>query len=377
MSGEKTEQPTQKKLEDSAEKGQSYKSHDAVVASIIFAGVLGLPLISLGEIGALFKDFIKQGSEISTVYVVDRVVRVFLELSIPFVSLCIVATIIPSLIQSKCVLAFEAIKFDLDSLNPVNGFKKIFSMKTVKELVKALLYLAIFTQVIIAFFSHYQLTLLSLVNVQTSVIARIWVSTGSTIVLLCLLAFAAIIFFDGLIDYYLYIKDLKMEKHEVKQEYKEQEGNAEVKSRRRELHQELLSAQEQNDIDQSNFILANPTHLAIGIYANTEVVPIPFVSLMAKGPKALAIIRYAERHGTPVVRDKVVARRLFPLVRRYSFIPVDFVEPIFLILSWLKEVEQAHAAEANPQPQDAPPPTPQTVAATPPPEQTLPPEAPQ
>ena len=356
MSEEKTEKPTQKKLDDSAEKGQSYKSHDLVVASIIFAGVLGLPLISFGEIGILFKDFIKQGNEITVTYVVDRVVQVFLELTLPYVGVCIVATIIPSLIQSKFVLAFEAIKFDLDSLNPISGFKKIFSMKTVKELVKALLYLAIFTQVIISFYSHYQLTLLSLVNVQTSVIARIWVSTGSTIVLLCLLSFAVIIFLDGLIDYYLYIKDLKMDKHEVKQEYKEQEGNAEVKSRRRELHQELLSAQEQNDIDQSNFILANPTHLAIGVYFNPEVMPIPFVSLYAKGPKAVAIIRYAERHGTPVVRDKVVTRRLFPLVRRYSFIPVDMIEPIFQILGWLQEVEQAHAAALNPEPEVLPAP---------------------
>ena len=355
MSGEKTEQPTQKKLEDSAEEGQSYKSQDAVVASIIFAGVLGVPLIAFGQIEKLFLDFIRQGAEITTVYVVDRVVRVFLDLTIPYIGICIIATIIPSLIQSKFVLAFDAIKFSLESLDPINGFKKIFSIKTVKEFIKALLYLAIFTVMIFAFFLHYQRTLLGLVNVQTNAIANIWIQTGSTIILLCLLSFAVIIFLDGLIDYYLYIKDLKMEKHEVKQEYKEQEGSPEVKSRRRELQQELLSAQEQNDIEQSNFILGNPTHLAIGIYANLEVVPVPFVSLYAKGPKALAIIRYAQRHGTPVVRDKVLTRRLFPLVRRYSFIPVDMVEPIFHILGWLREVELAHAGEINPPPEQMPP----------------------
>ena len=336
-------------MEDAAEKGQSYKSRDIVAAIIIAAGVLGMGVISFSEVGELFKDFIAHSEKISTAYVMDRIVRLFLELTIPFVMICIVATIIPSLAQSKFVFAFEAIKFDFDSLNPVNGFKKIFSLKTVKEFIKALIYLVVFTAVVYSFFVFYQNVLLELVYVQTASIAKIWVKVGTTIVLLCLLAFVLIIILDGLADYYLYIKDQKMDKHEVKEEYKEQEGSPEVKSRRREMHQELLSAQEKTDIEQSNFILANPTHIAIGIYVNAQISPLPFISLHAKGEKALAIISYAERYGTPVVRDIPVARRLFKMTRRYSFIPLEMIDTIMNILIWLKEVELAHFIDIHPE----------------------------
>ena len=347
MSGEKTEKPTDKKLEDSAKKGQSYKSKDAVSASIIAAGVLGMSVISLAEVGEVFSDFLNNAAHINNAYVADRVVRLFLYLTMPFVGICIVATIVPSLVQSKFVLAFEAVKIDFDSLNPVNGFKKIFNLKTVKEFVKAIIYIVVFSCVVYAFFKHYEHVLIDLVYVQKASVIKIWVDAGTTIVLLCLLAFVVIIVADSIIDYFLYIKDQKMEKHEVKEEYKQQEGNQEVKSHRREMHKELLSGQEKTEIEQSNFILANPTHIAIGIYLNFKISPLPFISLLAKGEKALAIIAYAEKLRKPVVRDILVARRLFKTAKRYSFIPMDMLEPIYAILIWLEEVESAHLKDSQ------------------------------
>ena len=349
MSEEKTEKPTQKKLQDSAEKGQSYKSRDIVAALVVAAGVLGLNIMSFAEVGDLFKDFIAHGEKISPAYVVDRIFRLFLDLTIPFVLICIAATVIPSLIQSKFVLAFEALKIDFDSLNPINGFKKIFSLKTVKEFIKAIIYLIVFILVSYSFYQFYQHVLLELVYVQSGSIAKIWLKAGVTIVLLCLLSFVVIIILDGLADYYIYIKELKMDKHEIKEEYKEQEGNPEVKSRRKEMHQELLSAQDKNDIEQSNFILANPTHIAIGIYVNQQVSPLPFISLLAQGEKALAIISYAEKHSITVVRDILVARRLFKLARRYTFIPMEMLEPVCRILFWLQQVELAHLEDMHPE----------------------------
>jgi type III secretion protein U len=137
-----------------------------------------------------------------------------------------------------------------------------------------------------------------------------------------------------------------MEKHEVKQEYKEQEGSPEVKHRRKEVHQEILSGQVQGSIDKSDFILANPTHIAIGVYTNTQISPLPFVSVLAKNQVALAVIAYAEKHGIPVVRDIPLARYTFKNIKRvYTLFPPKSVEPILRILQWLKEVELAHLKE--------------------------------
>lgn len=346
MAGEKTELPTQKKLRDSAKKGQSYKSRDMIAACILASGMLYLTTLSLSGVGTLFEDFLTRGNNISPAYAAAKLFELFLQTSLPFVGVCIVATVIPSLLQSKFALAFEAIKIDFNALNPVSGFEKIFSLKTVKEFVKALLYLMVFGVVTYMFYHQYRNVLFSLVYAQPTSIAKIWLEAGTALVLLCLASFLLIILIDGLVDYYLYIKNLKMEKHEVKQEYKEQEGSAEVKHRRREVHHEILSEQVKHNIGKSDFILANPTHIAIGIYTNTDISPYPLVSVLAKNQIALAVIAYAEICGTPVVRDIPLARRMFKNIERvYSFVPQDSVEPIFRVLQWLKEVELSYLKE--------------------------------
>jgi type III secretion YscU/HrpY family protein len=349
MSAEKTEKPTKHKLKESAEKGESYSSKDIIAAAIVIAGVVSLSAMSLGDVANLFKDFLSHGDDINIRYVAERSFKMFLKLVLPVIGICILATAIPSLIQSKFVLAFDALEIKFDALNPVNGFKNIFSIKTVKELAKALVYLILFSFVVISFFNFYKHMLLGLIYIQPAAIGPIWLKAGSSVVLLCMLVFAVVIVFDGIADYMIYIKDQKMDKHEVKQEHREMEGDPEIKARRKELHQELLSAQDRLDIEQSNFILANPTHIAIGIFVNQEVAVLPMVSVAAKGERALAIIKYAEKQGVPVVRDILVARRMIKEVRRYAFIPLEMIEPVYRILIWLKEVELAHLRDTHPE----------------------------
>ncbi|MCD6027534.1 MAG: hypothetical protein K0R08_2053, partial [Solimicrobium sp.] len=186
MAGEKTEQPTQKKLRDSAKKGQSYKSRDIIAACILAAGMLFLSTLSFSDVAVLFEDFLTRGNNISPAYATAKIVELFLKLSLPFVGVCIIATVIPSLLQSKFALAFEAIKIDFNSLNPVSGFQKIFSLKTVKEFIKALLYLTIFSCVTYLFYNQYRHVLFALVYAQPSAIGVIWLKAGTSLVLLCL-----------------------------------------------------------------------------------------------------------------------------------------------------------------------------------------------
>ncbi len=348
MAGEKTEEPTQKKLKDSAEKGTSYKNRDIVAACILGLGMFFLSTISLSGVGELFKDFINQGQNINPDFAIQQCTKLFFDLALPFIGVCIIATVIPSLFQSKLILAFKAIKFDFNAINPVSGFSKIFNMKTIKELIKALLYLTVFFTVLLLFYKEFRHVILSLIYAQAASVSAIWLKLGIKLILLCLCAFLFIILLDALADYYFYIKNLRMDKHEVKQEYKEQESSAEVKSRRRDLQYELLSAQDSNDVDQSNFILANPTHIAIGIYINPNISHLPFVSMVKTDARALAVIAYAEKNHVPVIRDKPLTRRLYKTVKPYTFIPADMIEDVLRIVLWLQEVEMAYQADALP-----------------------------
>jgi len=146
------------------------------------------------------------------------------------------------------------------------------------------------------------------------------------------------------VEYRLYIREMRMEKHEVKQEHKDHNGNPEIKQRRREIGEEL-SAQTQSDVAGSSMILANPTHIAVGIYIHPDYPGLQFVSLRERGNRARKVIALAERVGVPVVRDIPVARAVYARVRRYQFVPAELTTPITRILLWLKDIERNHAPD--------------------------------
>ncbi|MEJ2795465.1 EscU/YscU/HrcU family type III secretion system export apparatus switch protein [Iodobacter sp. LRB] len=347
MAGEKTEKPTDKKLLDSAKKGQSYKSRDMVVLCILVAGVGFTATRSFNTVVEMYCGFIEKGFKTPPADAARELVFAFLTLSLPIILACVVATVLPSLWQSRLVLATEAIKIDFSALNPVAGFKKLFSMKTVKELVKAVLYLLLTIVVAYAFWVFQRHMLLAQLYVSTTEAGAAWVKAGVILVFYCVAAFIFIIGLDAWVDYLLYIKNLKMEKHEVKQEYKQAEVSSEVKSRRREVHEELLSEQIKSDVAQSQFVLANPTHIAIGVYMDTESLPLPFVSVLETEQKARAVIAYAEKIGIPVVRDIRLTRAIFKVATRYTFVPYELVEEVYKVLFWLLEVEKARAGNGD------------------------------
>ena len=130
-----------------------------------------------------------------------------------------------------------------------------------------------------------------------------------------------------------------MEKQEVKKEYKDNEGNPEIKSARRGMHQELLSEEVKSNVRNSTFVMANPTHIALLIYYDSDIAPLPFLLSKSKGVQAKAIVKYAEQQGVPVIRDIVLARQIWRTYKSDSFIDENGLEDIMSIISWLVRVE--------------------------------------
>ena len=141
-----------------------------------------------------------------------------------------------------------------------------------------------------------------------------------------------------------------MDKHEVKQEHKESDGNPQIKSARRRAHQEILSGEEMAAVRNSRVVMANPTHIAIAIYFNPEVASLPFIALRCTNMKAKAAIAYAEEIGVPVVRNIPLARRLYCTYSQYSFISLndDVLLDVMDILIWLRQVETAGMTQSSP-----------------------------
>lgn len=353
MSGSKTEKPTPKKKREAAEKGQSFKSKDLIISCLILFGVQYLvSFTGAVDLMVLWRRVIENGFTSDTEGYARAVLWSGVKIFLPFFLLCVAASALPALLQTGFKLASKALKINFSALNPVNGFKKLFSLRTLKDVVKTLLFLTSFITAAIMFWDGNKLLVFSQVNAGVEHVFPIWGQLFSSLVYLCLCCALLVLVLDALAEYFLHIKDLKMDKQEVKREHKEQDGDPEIKSKRKELHMELLSEQVKSDIENSKVIVANPTHIAVGIYINMDVVGIPFISVLETNQRALAVRAYAEKVGVPVVENVRLARKIFKTHRRYSFVSIDDLDDVIEVLIWLEQVENAWMNEHQRPPEE-------------------------
>ncbi len=348
MSESKTEKASPKKRRDASERGQSFKAKDVVVARLTLFGVLYVFGIgSLKELGHTILYAIHNDFQVDIHTYVVHVLIVGAKTVVPIIFISIIATALPSLLQSGFAISAKAIKFDLGVLNPAKGFKRIFSVRTIKDTIKTTLYLISFGCSLLLVWKLHRNLLFSQVNASIQSIIDVVQRLIIDLVLISLSCAFLIFILDAFAEFFLYLKDLKMDKQEVKREHKEQEGSPEIKGKRRELHRDLLSEQEKFDIEQSRLIIANPTHIAIGIYFNPEITPIPFISIKEKNERALVVRRYAEKVGVPVIVDVSLARRIYKTHKRYSMVSLEDVHQVLRLLVWLEEVEMANQVIEN------------------------------
>lgn len=341
-SSDKTEKATPKRRKDSAKKGQSVRARDLVVACITLGGVLAVvSLGSLTSLGAAFIGVVHSNFDLDLHKYVTDVLLLGLKVILPIIAISIVATALPSLLLSRFVLATDALKLNFAALNPVSGLKKMFSLRTVKDFIKALLYLASFSAAAIFVWHQYRGLLFSQVHASIAGIVAIWGKMIVSLVLISLGCISVILILDALAELFLHLKDLRMDKQEVKRERKNEDGDPMTKRRRHEIYLEMLTAEEKHDIRNSRMVIANPTHIAIGIYFKPEVAPIPLVSIKAVNQRALAVRAYARTVDVPVITDIALARRLYRTHKLYSIISMEEIYHIVRLLLWLREVEMA------------------------------------
>lgn len=345
---EKTEQPTQKKLDDGVKKGQMLKSRDMVVTVIIFTGLFYLTnFFNFDVVTQSLAEVLEHDFNLDPVAYSYNLMIKFFKSTLIFTGLVILATCLASWIQSRLRFATEAMKINLNAINPVTGFKRIFSLRTVKELVKTIMHVVFLFLALVLYWNDKKRFFFLTIYSDVNSIVLLWCDLLFSFLMYCLAVLIMIILLDYISEYFLFMKDMKMEKQEVKREYIEQEGNPELKSRRKQMHYEILSEQLKSDIDNSKMIIANPTHIAIGIYFRPDISPIPLVSVRETEQVALAVRNYAEKNKIPVIRDKQLARKIFATHKRYDYVCLEDLDKILNLLFWLEDVEKANRPEIS------------------------------
>ena len=352
--GEKTEPATEKKLREAREEGKVSKSKeltaafDLIVLFLvlkIFVAATGNGFISIFEyVYKLIPDFLSMyAMEMSSGAVngfFGEIYRQMLIISWPFFLFGFAITLIISIFQVGWKVSTKPMKPKLDSFNPISGFKRIISKDSIFEFFKSVLKIGVIMYVAYTSIKDHQNDLFILYDIPLgqaiALCGEVVIDAGLKISIVYLVV--------GIADYayqkFRFNEEMKMTKQEVKDEYKNTEGNPEIKGRQRQRMREASRRRMMQDVPKADVVITNPTHLAVAIKYEPELNKAPIV--LAKGEDYLAqkIRELAKENRIEIVENKPLARMLYANVDVGSEIPPELYQAVAEILAMVYNMKE-------------------------------------
>ncbi|MDH4152193.1 MAG: flagellar biosynthesis protein FlhB [Nitrospira sp.] len=343
----KTEPATPKRKEEARKQGQVAVSRDVSTAAVLLGGV-GL-LGSMLPVGLLkMTEMTRQGltlpypgawyREIS----IDQVYTILIQtgvtvgvLSLPIVAGVLVLGTVATLLQTGLLWRTTAFKLDWSRINPAKGFSRLASLRSVVELIKGLLKIAIITGVGLWASRHDVLHIPELIQFELSGVLPLAGSLAFKIGLAVSGAIALVAVLDYAYQRYEWERSLRMSKQEIKEEQKAAEGDPLIKGRVRTVQRELVKKRMLAAVKTADVVITNPTHLAVALKYDTATMAAPVVVAKGAGVIAERIRELARHHNVPVVENKFVARTVFKLVEVGKEIPHDLYRAVAEILAYV------------------------------------------
>ncbi|ADK85680.1 flagellar biosynthetic protein FlhB [Desulfarculus baarsii DSM 2075] len=348
---EKTEKPTPRRRSKAREKGQVAKSQELGSIGVLFAGLMCL---------YAFGGFVYDQSATMMTHILSRAAETpvslaqvhnlsidlmghFLRTLAPFMLAVVLAGVAVNVAQTGFMLATSRLRPDLKKINPLEGLKKFVSMRMLVEAIKNT------GKICVVGLVAYLVLADELPNFPN--IGKLGGLTAMLIYIadVCLRIFLwslAAMFILAILDYayqkYQFEKGLKMSKQEIKDEFKQTEGDPHVKSRIRQLQRERAMKRMMAAVPQADVVITNPTHLAVAIFYQAGQMDAPEV--VAKGQNKIAerIKALAQENNVPIIEDKPLAQALYKSVEVGQRIPFELFGAVAAILAHVYREKQTH-----------------------------------
>ena len=351
--GEKTEPATEKKLKDAREEGQVAKSKEIANA----AGLLALFLILrfwVGRMGvqflSVFASVYNKIPDVTTSwngYQPERDMLILfrqilinvLTIIAPILAIAFMVAFISDVVQVKWKITGKPLKPKFNKLNPISGVKRLFSLNSLMELLKSLLKIGLIGYMVYLFlrdkwqylFLVYDMSLLQVIQLLGQFVTDL----GIRIAAIYTLVAAA----DYIYQKIKFKNDMKMSKQEIKDEYKQTEGDPQIKGKIRQKMQEASRRRMMQSLPQADVVITNPTHYAVAIKYDPDVADAPFV--LAKGEDYLArkIKEIAKEHHIEIVENKPLARMLYANVDVGAAVPPELYQAVAEVLAFVYHLQ--------------------------------------
>lgn len=352
---DKTEEATPKKLSDARKEGQVAKSQELSTAVMLLALFVILKA-AVGYIGTRFLRYYLDTYQAIDVYSVEdftpSIASAFLRnglvevllICLPVFAVAVAAAFAVSIAQVKWEVTAKPLKPKFDKFNPLKGFKRIFSKDKVVELVKAVIKIAL---IFYLAYSDLEEAAGAVVSLYDFGLEQAVVYIGNFVINLGI-KISMVYLVVGLADYiyqkFKFKKDLRMSKQEVKDEYKKQEGDPQVKGRIKSKMREVSQRRMMQKLPEADVVITNPTHFACAIKYDKEVAEAPV--LIAKGADYVAqkIKDAAKEYDIPIVENKPLARMLYYNVDLDSEIPQELYQMTAEVLAYVYRLKHGGAA---------------------------------
>ena len=339
--GEKTEEPTPKKRADARKKGQVGRSQELNTAFVLLIGFFSLKLLwdSIYLSIANYTTYVF--SNVNQTVDTENVIRIFIgimtilaQTALPIMLFIMVIGLAINFFQVGLTFNTESIEFKLDKLNPINGFGRIFSKRSLVELVKS------FFKILVIGFFLYRFIHEQLLAMPQFMFFDLMTSLALVAEIIFQMAFIVIgvIMVMAFCDYgyqkWQTTQDLKMTKQEVKDELKQSEGDPQIKGKIRQKQRQMAMARMMKEVPKADVIITNPTHYAIALaYKSGMIAP----QLVAKGQDLVAqrIKEIARESRITIVENKPLARALYASVEVGDIVPQELYQAVAEVLAYV------------------------------------------
>ncbi len=345
---EKTHDPTDKKIEDSRKKGDVPKSQEVNGFVVLLVGTFTILAISgymLEKIQVIFVHFFKFTEILDnkdftaekTVEVIKDGGGLYFEVIWPVFSVIFLFAIIANVVQFGLLL--NPLKLDFSKLNPINGIKNIFGLKKLVEMFKMTMKIivGIFIFLIIIFWFKDGLANLGLIDIYSAIdFYDSFVLLLFSVIMFSILIFAIV---DLVFVRHNYFNKLKMSEKEVRDEYKQMEGDPQVKQRIKEMQYKLATGTLMQDVKTADFIVTNPTHYAVALRYDSQMENAPRVVAKGEDHLALQIKLIARENEIPIVENVKLARSLYSKMETNEEITEDFYKAVADLFRFVAELK--------------------------------------
>ena len=336
--GEKTEKATPYRRRKAREQGQVAKSIDVNTAGIMLFFLLFVYFggIYFGNfLLRSYTHFLSNSPYLDPTTAVGDAFQVYVKTTLLLIFLLMVIGIATNVGQFGFLFTLYPLKPNLNKLNPVEGVKRLFSLRTVFELIKGILKLTLVGLVVyLVLKSDYSKFLASLHSVPSLILSFI-LKESLKLLFYATLLYILIALIDFAYQKWDYEKKLMMTKQEVKEEYKQREGRPEVKAAIRRRQREIAMRRMMQEVPKADVVITNPTHYAVALKYEPEEREAPYVVAKGVDNIALKIIEIAKENDVPIVERPEVARTLYRLSEVGEEIPQELYKAVAEILAFV------------------------------------------